>query len=61
MATNNEKRRSIKIKESTYQAIKKQGIMGETFDNVLQRILEMHKLKDRKPSKKSKEIANKLR
>lgn len=60
MATNKEKRRTIKIKESTYHAIKKQGVMGETFDSVMQRILELHLIKNKKQSKKDLEIASKV-
>lgn len=52
----------IKISEKTYLAIRKLGMMGETFDNVLQRIMGLHKkeLKEAKQTVKDKEMTNKL-
>jgi len=34
-----EERRSIKIKEKTYQKLRKKGLMGETFDDLLNRLM----------------------
>ena len=51
MATNTEERRTIKIKNKTYIAIKKMGYMGETFDDVLQRIMKIHKARKEAPPK----------
>lgn len=51
MATKTDERRTIKIQESTYKAIKARGFFGETFDDVLQRILKVHKAKKEKPPK----------
>jgi len=56
MATNNEVRRTIKIKNSTYLAIRRRGLMGETFDDVLQRILKVEKVKDESPAKYADKI-----
>ena len=48
MTTKTDERRTIKIKNKTYQAIKKLGYFGETFDDVLQRILKVEKDKNAK-------------
>lgn len=62
MAQIKDERRTVKVRESTYQAIKKLGEFGETFDDVIQRILEIGKDKKRKDAQtaKSKSIASKL-
>lgn len=36
----------MKIKNSTYLSIQRRGFMGETFDDVLQRILKVEKAKN---------------
>lgn len=40
-------RRTIKIKEKTYQKLKKKGIMGETFDDLLNRLMFEENVKAR--------------
>ena len=34
-----EERRTIKIKEKTYKKLKAKGMMGETFDDLLNRLM----------------------
>lgn len=62
MATNKDERRTIKIKLKTYLAIKNLGLMGETFDDVLQRIMGLHKkeAKKAKATAKDQEVGRKL-
>lgn len=57
MATDNEERRTIKIKDTTYKAIRRHGFMGETFDEVLSRLLKLEKEKADRPTKFKDKIA----
>lgn len=51
MATKNEERRTIKIKDSTYKGLRRLGNFGETFDDILQRMMKFEKQKVEKPAK----------
>jgi len=57
MATNNEERRNIKVKLKTYNKLKSKGLMGETFDDLINRLMFEENVKAK--ALKSK-IANKI-
>jgi predicted CopG family antitoxin len=55
-----EERRTIKVKQSTYDGIMKLGEFQETFDDVIQRIIGMGKDREKKQNKLAKKIASKI-
>jgi len=58
-ATKSEETRNTKLRLSTRKELRRIGIMGESFDDVIQRILKMHKRGDNK-IKKPSEIEDKM-
>jgi hypothetical protein len=57
MTTDKGESRTIRIKNKTYLGIRKLGYMGETFDDVLQRMLQLEKEKADRPPKFKDKIA----
>jgi len=47
MATETEERRTIKIKVDTHEKLKKQGVYGETMDEIINRLMFQEKEKNK--------------
>ena len=47
-----EERRTIKIKEKTYKKLRAKGMMGETFDDLLNRLMFEERIKAKEASNK---------
>lgn len=62
MRTKTKKKRTvpIRIAVDVIAELKKLGGMHDTYNDVLRRVLDMHKLKKGKATPKEKEIADKL-